>query len=51
MFTMNLNQIKLRLRKIGGSHSVTIPSFLVEQFNMESGDSLLIEIKEHIKKE
>tara|TARA_Y100000034_G_scaffold134278_1_gene202251 strand:+ start:704 stop:871 length:168 start_codon:yes stop_codon:yes gene_type:complete len=47
---------EMKLRKVGNSHVITIPSDFVERFELDNGDFLVIEvngkkIKQNLKNE
>tara|TARA_Y100000310_G_C20685201_1_gene818533 strand:- start:2916 stop:3125 length:210 start_codon:yes stop_codon:yes gene_type:complete len=52
----SIRKFDVKLRKVGNSHVITIPSDFVERFELDNGDFLVIEvngkkIKQNLKNE
>jgi antitoxin component of MazEF toxin-antitoxin module len=39
-------EIRLKLRKIGNSHLITIPSQVINDLKLKAGDDMLLDIKD-----
>lgn len=41
-------ELRLKLRKIGNSTMIAIPSQIMEDLNLKAGDEMRVDVKDHV---